>query len=314
MQDYGLNYRHLLYFWAVAKEGTITRAAARLGVTVQTISGQLALLERDFGTALFAPEGRRLALTEAGRLALGYADQIFLLGEQLRDSIASGAGDRSLRLTVGISDAVPKLVAYRLLEAALHLPQGLRLTCHEDRFEALLADLALHKLDVVLADRPAGSGTGLRVFSHALGESQLAVFGVEALAAAHRAGFPASLEHAPMLLPTRHSALRVKFESWLQARGLRPRLVAEFDDTALLKTFARHGIGLFPAAAALAGDIQAQYGVGVVGTLPEVREQFYAISNERRITHPAVEAIRSATARNLFPESSGAVPDRPLQD
>lgn len=303
MHDYGLNYRHLLYFWAVAKEGTITRAAARLGVTVQTISGQLALLERDFGAALFAPEGRRLALTEAGRLALGYADQIFLLGEQLRESFADGAGDPSLRLTVGISDAVPKLVAYRLLEAALRLPQGLRLVCHEDRFEVLLADLALHKLDVVLADRPAASGTGLRVFSHGLGESPLTVFGVESLAAAYRAGFPASLERAPMLLPTRHSALRGKLESWLQAKGIRPRIVAEFDDTALLKTFARHGAGLFPAAAALADDIQSQYGVGVVGTLPEVREQFYAISNERRITHPAVEAIRNATGRKLFPES-----------
>jgi LysR family transcriptional activator of nhaA len=178
----------------------------------------------------------------------------------------------------------------------------------------LLADLALHKLDVVLADRPAGSGTGLRVFSHALGESELAVFGVESLAAAYRAGFPASLEGAPMLLPTRHSALRTKFESWLQARGIRPRLVAEFDDTALLKTFARHGSGLFPAAAALAVDIQSQYGVSAVGTLPELREQFYAISNERRITHPAVEAIRSATARNLFPESPGVAPDPRLQD
>lgn len=291
MQASRLNYRHLLYFWVVAKEGTITRAAERLGVTVQTISGQLALLERDFGTALFVPEGRRLALTEAGRLALGYADQIFLLGEQLRESMASGAGDRSLRLTVGVSDAVPKLVAYRLLEPALRLPQGVRLSCHEDRIDVLLADLALHKLDVVLADRPAGSGTGLRVFSHALAESAVAVFGVPELAEGFRREFPGSLGDAPMLLPTRHSALRPKFESWLQTRGIRPRIVAEFDDTALLKTFARHGAGLFPAASVLAEDIRSQYGAVVVGTLPELREQFYAISNERRITHPAVDLI-----------------------
>ena len=294
MQAYGLNYRHLLYFWVVAKEGTITRAAQRLGVTVQTISGQLALLERDFGTALFVPEGRRLALTEAGRAALGYADQIFLLGEQLRESIESGAGERRLRLTVGISDAVPKLVAYRLLQAALQLPQGVRLTCHEGKFDVLLADLALHKLDVVLADRPAGAGGGVRVFSHGLGEGEVAIFGVAELVAKYRSGFPGSLERAPLLLPTRNGALRGRLEAWLQARGIRPQIVAEFDDTALLKTFARHGVGLFPAPAALAEDLRSHYAAEAVGTLPEVREQFYAISHERRIRHPAVEAIRRA--------------------
>lgn len=292
-----LNYRHLLYFWVVAKEGTITRAAERLGVTVQTISGQLALLERDLGSALFAPEGRRLGLTEAGRLALGYADQIFLLGEELREALASGAADRSLRLTVGVADAVPKLMAYRLLEVALRLPQGVRLTCHEGKFDVLLAELALHKLDVVLADRPAGSGTGLRVFSHTLGEGPVAIFGAAAIASAYRQGFPASLQRAPMLMPTRNNALRGKLEGWLQAKGIRPRIVAEFDDTALLKTFARHGAGLFPAPAALAADVEAQYEVIAVGTLPEVREQFYAISNERRISHPAVEAILAGGAR-----------------
>jgi LysR family transcriptional activator of nhaA len=299
MEAHRLNYRHLLYFWVVAKEGTITRAAERLGLTVQTISGQLALLERDFGTALFVPEGRRLALTEAGRVALGYADQIFLLGEQLRESIAGGVGDRSLRLTVGVSDALPKLVAYRLLEPALRLPEGLRLTCHEDRFDVLLADLALHKLDVVLADRAAGSGTGLRVYSHVLGESSVAVFGTPALAQRHRPNFPDSLDRAPMLLPTRHSALRGKLESWFQGHGVRPRVVAEFDDTALLKTFASHGAGLFPAPSLLIEDLHARYGVDPVGILPEVQEQFYAISKERRIKHPAVEAIRSANPAHL---------------
>jgi len=300
VQPYGINYRHLLYFWLVAKEGTITRAAERLGVTVQTISGQLALLEREFGTALFAPEGRRLALTEAGRLALGYADQIFLLGEQLRESIENGVGDCSLRLTVGISDAVPKLVAYRLLEPVLRLPQGVRLTCQEGKFDVLQADLALHKMDVVIADRPASSGTGLRVFSHPLGESEVMIFGVAALARRFSADFPASLDHAPMLLPTRNCAMRDKLEAWLQARGIRPRIVAMFDDTALLKTFARHGAGLFAAPAALAADVESQYDVMAVGALPQVREQFYAVSNERRIKHPAVEAICAATAQSLF--------------
>lgn len=218
----------------------------------------------------------------------------------MREAIEHGVGERSLRLTVGISDAVPKLVAYRMLEVTLQLPLGVRLVCHEGKFDVLLAELALHKLDVVLADRPAGAATGLRVFSHFLGESAVMIFGAAALARQFRTGFPDSMERGPMLLPTRNNALRGKLEAWMQARGIRPRIVAEFDDTALLKTFARHGTGLFAAPAALAEDIQSQYAVVAVGVLPEVREQFYAISNERRITHPAVEAIRAATGHSLF--------------
>jgi LysR family transcriptional activator of nhaA len=299
-----LNFRHLLYFWVVAKEGSITRAAQRLGVAVQTISGQLGQLERDIGRSLFAQQGRRLVLTESGRLALGYADQIFQLGEQLQDALATRSGERAIRLTVGIADAVPKLIAFRLIESALKLPLPVRLVCHEGKFEALLSDLALHKLDAVLADRPVGSGVDLRVFHHVLGESEVTIFAAAELAARCRHAFPACLEVEPMLLPTRNSAIRARLEAWFDTRGIRPKLVAEFDDTALMKTFGRSGLGLFPGPAALMQDMQTQYGVVPVGTIPEIREQYFAISNERRITHPAVEAIRAATAQTIFPSHS----------
>src|SRR5437762_10214795 len=193
MKTTGRNFRHLYYFWVVAKEGGITRAAERLGVAVQTISMQLSLLEQSIGKSLLTQQGRRLILTEAGRLALGYADQIFLLGEQMQEALDEADIGRTMRLTVGISDALPKLVAYRLLEAALKLPQPVRLVCYDGAFESLLADLALHKLDVVLTDRPVSSGTSLRVFSHPLGECEIMLFGVHALADRYRAGFPESL-------------------------------------------------------------------------------------------------------------------------
>ncbi|MDO8933721.1 MAG: transcriptional activator NhaR [Rhodocyclaceae bacterium] len=294
MKSSALNYRHLHYFWVVAQEGSVTRAAERLGVAVQTISAQLALLEQALGKTLLAPQGRRLVPTEAGRLALGYADQIFLLGEQMADALAQSDAEQSLRLAVGIADALPKLIAYRLLEPALQLPERVRLVCHEGGFDALLADLALHKLDVVLTDRPAGTHASLRVFNHPLGEYRIALFGVAALAQRYRDGFPASLNGAPMLLPTRNNALRGRIDQWFAANEIRPDVVGEFADGALLKTFGRSGLGLFPAPAALTADIAAQFDAVPVGELPEVTEQYYAISNERRIRHPAVEAIRSA--------------------
>ncbi len=300
MKPSSLNYKHLFYFWVVAKEGSLTRAAERLGLTVQTISAQLGQLERSIGRALLAPEGRRLVLTEAGRTALGYADQMFLLGEQMQEALEEAEPGRILRFTVGISDALPKLIAYRLLEAALHLPQRVRLTCYEGKFENLLADLALHKLDAVLTDRPVSPGTSLRVFSHPLGESEVVIFGTEALARRYREGFPGSLNGAPMLLPTPNNALRGRLDQWFEAQGIRPEIVGEFEDGALLKTFGRSGLGLFPAASALVPDIAAQFDAVPVGEIPTVREQFYAISNERRIKHPAVEAIRSATRETIF--------------
>jgi len=290
----GLNYRHLYFFWIVAKEGSITQAAERLGLAIQTISTQLGLLEQAIGKSLFAPQGRRLVLTEAGRIALRYADQIFLLGEQMQEALADSDVGRTMRLTVGLSDSLPKLIASRVLQAALQLPEKVKLVCYEDRFETLLGDLSVHKLDVVLADRPVQSGTTLRVFSHLLGESDIMLFGLPALAEKYRPGFPASLNGAPLLLPTRNNAIRGRIDHWFETHNLRPDIVGEFDDNALLNTFGRNGMGLFPAPSALTADVETQFGALPVGELQNVHEQFYAISNERKIKHPAVDAILSA--------------------
>jgi LysR family transcriptional activator of nhaA len=300
MKTSGLNFRHLYYFWVVAKEGSVTRAAERLDVAVQTISAQLGLLEQSVGKSLLAPQGRRLVLTEAGRVALGYADQIFLLGEQMQEALMSSDIEQAMRLTVGISDSVPKLISARLLEATLSLQQKVRLVCYEDNFESLLGDLSVHKLDVVLTDRPVPSGTTLRVFSHLLGESELMLFGVPELAAAYRNKFPIGLSAAPLLLPTRNNAVRGRIDHWFETHELRPNVVGEFDDNALLNTFGRNGLGLFPASSALVADVEKQFGAVPVGELAGVREQFYAISNERKIKHPAIEAILSAFQGKIF--------------
>lgn len=299
MKSTTLNYRHLYYFWIVAKEGSITRAAERLDVAIQTISAQLALLEQALGKALLAPQGRRLVLTEAGRMALAYADQIFLLGEQMQDMLADSDIGRTMRLTVGLSDSLPKLIASRLLEAALRLPDKIKLVCYEDDFESLLGDLSVHKLDVVLTDRPVPSGTTMRVFSHLLGESEITLFGVPELAKRYRPDFPTSLHGAPLLLPTRNHAIRGRLDHWFEISDVRPDIIGEFDDNALLNTFGRSGMGLFPAPAALAKDVKEQFGAVRVGDM-QVREQFYAISNERKIKHPAVEAILSEVHSKVF--------------
>jgi LysR family transcriptional activator of nhaA len=294
-----INFRHLYYFWVVAKEGGITRAAKRLDLAIQTISSQLALLEESVGKSLFTQQGRRLVLTEPGRLALSYADQIFLLGEQMQEALAEADSAR-IRLTVGISDSLPKLTAYRLLEATTRLEKPVRLVCFEDQFEALLGELALHKLDVVLTDRAVHPGTTLGVFSHQLFESETIIVGAPALAQVYADGFPDNLNGAPFLLPTRNNALRAKVDEWFDAHKVRPDVVGEFEDNALHNTFGRRGLGLFFAPAALAGDIAEQFGAVLVGRVPQVREQFYAITNERKIQHPAVGAILSAAQQAVL--------------
>ena len=302
MKSAALNYHHLRYFWVVAQEGSVTRAARRLGVAVQTISVQIAQLEQSLGRALLAPQGRRLVPTEAGRLALTYADQIFQLGEHMGAALRETDADNTLRLAVGISDALPKLIAFRLMEVVFHLPQQVRLVCREGEFDTLLAELALHRLDVVLTDRAAQPGGNLRVFSHPLGEFEITLFAAPALAKRYRKGFPANLDGAPMLLPTRGNALRGQIERWLESHGVAPLIVGEFEDSALLTTFGRAGLGLFPAPSVLGGEIAAQLGAEPVGVMVDVREQYYAISNERRIRHPAVEAIRNAPVSWNRPE------------
>ena len=289
-----LNFRHLHYFWVVAKEGSVTRAAERLGLAVQTVSAQLALLEQSLGKSLFRPQGRRLVLTEAGQIALRYADQIFLLGGQLLEALAETDLDKTLRLTVGISDSLPKLIASRLLESALTLPQPVRLICYEEQFDTLLGKLSVHKIDVMLTDRAVPPGSALRVFSHLLGEFEIGLFGLPTLAEKYRDGFPASLQGAPLLLPTRNNALRGRIDQWLSTHDLSPNIFGEFDDNALLNTFGQQGRGLFPAPMVLASDVQEQLGAVPVGAMPQVREQIYALSNERKIQHPAIAAILNA--------------------
>lgn len=291
-----LNYKHLHYFWVVAQEGSITRAAERLGVAVQTISGQLSLLERQLGKALFNSQGRGLVISEAGRVALGYADQIFQLGEALVDAVQHSDSESTLRLRAGISDGIPKLLAYQLLTKVTAMPSDVRLICDEGEFETLLADLALHRLDVVLTDRAAPVGGNLKVFSSRLGDFATGLFATADLAERYGPGFPLSLDGAPMLLPTRHNALRGRIDRWLEHTGLRPKIVGEFEDSALLNTFGRGGLGIFPAPLALTVQVASQLEARALGAMDGVSEQIYAISNERRIRHPAVEALCTATS------------------
>jgi len=298
-----LNYKHLHYFWVVAQEGSITRAAERLGVAVQTISGQLSLLEKQLGKALFNSQGRGLVLSDAGRAALGYADQIFQLGEALVEAVEHSDSQSTLRLRAGISDGIPKLLAYRLLSSVTAMPADVRLVCDEGEFETLLADLALHRLDVVLTDRSAPVGGNLKVFSTRLGDFATGLFGNQGLVERYREGFPASLDGAPLLLPTRHNALRGRIDRWLEITGIRPRIVGEFEDSALLNTFGRGGLGLFPAPLVLAGQIATQLDSLALGAMNGVEEHIFMISSERRIRHPAVEVLRAAAPRD------GAAPE-----
>lgn len=300
-----LNYKHLHYFWVVAKEGSITRAAERLGVAVQTISGQLGLLERQLGKTLFTTQGRRLALSETGRTVLRYADQIFQLGEQLEEAIAQDDSGQILRLRVGISDSIPKLLAYRLLSQATALPGDLRLICLEGSFDNLLADLALHRLDLVLTDRAAPATGNLKVFSTHLGEFPTGLFAPPRFRAV-QADFPASLNGAPLLLPTRHNALRVRIDRWLDEHGLTPRIVGEFQDSALLTTFGRGGLGIFPAPLVLREQLANEYDAHALGDMSGVAEQIHAISTERKIRHPAIEALCQSAAQNT---AAAATPD-----
>ncbi len=299
MKTTGMNFRHLYFFRVVAAEGSVTRAAERLGLAIQTISTQIAALEQSIGKSLLTQQGRRLVPTEAGRVALTYAEQIFELGDRMQEALQETDAGK-MRLTVGISDSLPKLVAYRLLQATLAMKAKVKLVCLEDEFDSLLADLALHKLDVVLTDRSIRATASLRVFSHLLGESEMQLFGAQKLVRKYQRNFPYSLTGAPLLLPTRNNALRGRIDKWLLDHEVQPDVVGEFEDNAMLNTFGRNGFGLFFAPSALAADLKEQMSVGWVGNAPELREQFYAISSERRIKHPAVEALLQATHSGLF--------------
>jgi LysR family transcriptional activator of nhaA len=289
-----LNYHHLHYFWLVAREGGLAPAATQLRLAPSTVSGQIRLLQDALGHELFVRSGRRLVLTEIGRVVYGYADEIFGIGRELQDTLKDRPAGRPLRVTVGVADVVPKLVARRLLEPALHLREPVRLVCREDRPDRLLAELALHELDMILTDAPASPQVKVRSFSHLLLECDVAFLGRRDLALKYRRGFPSSLHGAPLLLPTENTALRRSIDQWLDASGARPRVVAEIEDSALLKVFGQTGLGLFPVAAVVAREVCRQYDVEVVGKAAGLCERFYAVTVERRLRHPAVVAICEA--------------------
>ena len=295
-----LNYHHLLYFWVVACHGSVTRAAAELRLAQPTVSTQLRTLEEVLGEKLFARTGRRLVLTDVGRLVFRYADEIFGLGRELLETVKGRPTGQPMRLTVGIADAVPKLIAYRLLRPALAVAEPVRIICREDKPDRLLAELAIHELDLVLSDAPIGPTTKVRAFNHLLGECGVTFFGTPALARTCRRGFPRSLGGAPVLLPTDNTALRRSLDDWFESEGVRPRVVSEFEDSALLMAFGQAGMGIFPAPSAIERQVRSQYGVVVVGRLDAVCERFYAISGERRLKHPAVVAISEAARQRVF--------------
>ena len=300
-----LNFKHLRYFWAVAKAGGIARASERLHLTPQTISGQISLFEEVLGYKLFARVGRRLELTDAGRVALGYADEIFTLGEELEGVLRSPAEGRPLQFRVGVADAVPKVVAYRLLEPALGLPEPVHIICREGRLASLLADLAVQRLDIVIADSPMPTALNVKGFSHLLGECGVTFFATAKLARQHKGSFPRLLDGAPLLLPGEDAAVRPRLMRWFDAQRIRPRIVGEFDDGALLKAFGRAGAGIFAVPSAIAEQVRRQYGVVAIGRTEAVTEAFYAISVERRLTHPAVVAISVAARKDLFRRRGG---------
>ncbi|WP_396270385.1 LysR family transcriptional regulator [Ideonella sp.] len=282
-----LNYRHLYYFWVVAREGGMARAAERLDMAVQTISAQVRELEKSLGYTLLKPAGRGLALTEAGEVALRQAEQIFQLGEALPTLVRNAAGRPVVKLAVGVSDNLPKLVIHDLMQPVMTEPT-LRLTLLVDEFERLLADLALHKLDVVLADRAAPPNPNLRLYSHALGSSEVAWYAPKAWAPKLRKGFPHSLDEVPVLLPTAHAAVRAPLDHWIERHSLHPEVVGEFEDNALLKAFGASGMGAFPAALSVEADLLARYPVQRLGVCEGVTEHFWAIGTEKKVMHPLV--------------------------
>jgi LysR family transcriptional regulator, transcriptional activator of nhaA len=295
-----LNYHHLLYFWTVAREGSIVRACKQLHLTQPTISGQLRSLEKNLGAKLFDKVGRNLVLSATGRLIFRYADEIFSLGRELQDSLHGQPAGRPLRLLVGVADSMPQLIAYRLIEPALNLPERVQVVCEVGNLQNLLAQLALHTLDVVLADAAVSPGTKIQAFSHLLGESGVCIMGVPRLAAAFRRGFPRSLDGAPFLLPSENSVLRRGLEQWFDAEGIRPQVRGEFADPTLIKVFAQNGKGIFAVRSAVERETKRQFNVRLIGRIEQIRERFYAISLERKLKHPAVVAITAAARAKLF--------------
>lgn len=305
-----LNYKQLHYFWRVAKVGSVARAAEQLRLAPQTVSAQIGTLEEALGTELFRRVGRRLELTAAGQLTLSYADEIFQIGRELEEALRNRPGSADFLFRVGIADVVPKSIAYRLLAPAMKLAERVRLVCREDKLERLFAELAIHRLDLVIADRPLPADLGVKGFNHALGRSPIAFYAVPGLAAHHGKNFPQTLDGAPILLPAEGTTMRGALTRWFSEHQIQPHIVGEFDDTALMKAFGKAGAGIFPAPAILADEIRDQYDAAVIGRADKVAARYYAISIERKLTHPAVVAISETAKRDLFVDESASAPLR----
>jgi LysR family transcriptional regulator, transcriptional activator of nhaA len=295
-----LNYHHLSYFWSVAKEGSVSKAAAALHVAQPTVSAQLRSLERALGQKLFDRQGRHLILTPDGEKVFRYADEIFSLGRELLQAVKGEPQHAPRRFRVGVSDALPKLTTYRLIEPALVMQPAFRLHVRIDKTERLLGELAVHAVDLVIADAPMMPSLRVRAFSHLLGETSVSFSGSAALARAVRRGFPSSLHGAPVLLQTTNTSVRQSLDQWFDVHHIEPTIVGEVEDMAMLQTLGEHGIGLFAAPTVMRKEICRRYHVAWVGELDKVREKFYAISVERRITHPAVRLIAEQAKRRLF--------------
>jgi len=295
-----LNYHHLLYFWMVAKKGSVARACEELRLAQPTISGQLRALEDSLGEKLFARQGRGLVLTEVGQVVFRYAEEIFALGSELADVLKGRPSNRPLRLIVGVSDLIPKLIAFRILEPALALKGGVQIECYEDTPEKLLVSLAAHELDLVITDAPAQSGVRVRVFNHLLGSCRVALFASPPLAKSYRHRFPNGLAGAPFLLPMKNSAFRQILDQWFETHSILPRILGEFQDTALLTTFGQAGKGIFAAPAAIEREVRSRYRVVKLGDLGARVTEYYAISAERKLKHPAATIIAEVARHKLF--------------
>ncbi len=295
-----LNYHHLLYFWVVARKGSIKKACEELHLTQPTISSQLQALEDSLGHSLFIRHPRGLQLTEAGHLVFRYAEEIFSLGQEMAGALKGQAPDRPVRLTVGVIDSLPKMIVYELLEAALKSDKPTHLVCEEGKLEQLLSELAIHRLDLVLSDMPIPPTIHIQAFNHLLGESGVLLFAAPSLAKAYRKHYPQSLHTAPLLLPKSHTSLRKDVDSWFVLHEIRPQIVGEFEDSAMQKSFGQAGLGIFPGSAIMKEEICRQYQVDVVGEIENVTQRFYAHTVDRRLKHPAVIAISQLAKDRTF--------------
>ncbi len=295
-----LNYQHLLYFWTVAREGTIARACKLLHLTQPTISDQLRSLEKAAGAKLFDRVGRNLVLTETGRMVYRYAGEIFSLGRELQDTLNGSPAGHAHRLVIGVADVLPRMIVYQLLEAALRLPEPVQLVCHDDKAESLLARLALNELDIILSDVPANPSVKVRAFNHLLGQCSVSFLGSAKLVTAYRRGFPASLNGAPFLLPMEGTSLRRSLDQWFESEKIRPTVRGEFGDFDMFEVFGQVGAGFFAVPTVVEGIVRQQYQVRLLGRIESIQERFYAISAERKLKHPAVVAIMDTARRRLF--------------